>query len=728
MILLVLLVAMSVSMYHMGSKRVMKEYRKSVSRLETMLQYEVDGDSGNFNELAELICADTTIQRAYQSGDRGRLLTAATPIFDQVCVPKSITHFYFHRPDKTCFLRVHKSDRFDDVVGRHTLKTAAETGQPASGLELGPLGTLTLRRVYPWRIDGELVGYLELGEDIRTISHRLSERLGIDIVARIDTIFLDRDAWQEGMKMIGQTHSEWGDCGRYAIADSTMESVPAEFREYICSADRQTRQTETPTRLIASPRTYLAGYLPLTDARGVVIGTWFIFDDVSASMAMISRSVVMSIIITAAAGMCIYIFLFIFFEHIELRLEETDRAQRIEIANRKFAEAQLIEAKGRADTALIDYRQAQEKLQLHIEQTPLGVIQFGPNLRIDSWNPAAERMFGFSAEEATGHSAIELIVPADVRVQAEDIWQKLITQTGGTYEHNTNVSKDGRRIMCQWHNTPLVDSNGRVIGASSIVQDITKELEHERSLKEAKEQAETANRAKSQFLANMTHELRTPMNAIIGFSDLLRTEVLTVEQLDYAETIHASGEHLLSLINSVLDASKIEAGKERIVTEVCSPHQILDQLEKLMRLGAESKGLCFELEIRDDVPEQIIADAKHLYQCLINLVGNAIKFTDAGSVTLRAGLLDTDTDPCLYFEVRDTGIGIPSDRLDKVFDSFEQVDATTSRKYGGTGLGLAISKKLIDMMGGALTVESTEGIGTSFTVTLPIECTSSVPV
>ncbi len=204
-------------------------------------------------------------------------------------------------------------------------------------------------------------------------------------------------------------------------------------------------------------------------------------------------------------------------------------------------------------------------------------------------------------------------------------------------------------------------------------------------------------------------------------SDLLGTESLTARQIDYVKTIYTSGQHLLSLINNVLDMSKIEAGKEQVVMAACSLRPLFGQVEDLMRISAESKGLCFEVDLSDAIPEQVVTDAKHLYQTLINLLGNAIKFTEQGSILLRAGLRDADADPTLYVEVADTGIGIPADRLGKVFQSFEQADVDTSIKYGGTGLGLAISQKLVEMMGGALTVTSEEGTGTTFTVTLPTE-------
>ena len=229
-------------------------------------------------------------------------------------------------------------------------------------------------------------------------------------------------------------------------------------------------------------------------------------------------------------------------------------------------------------------------------------------------------------------------------------------------------------------------------------------------------------------MANMSHELRTPMNAILGFSELLKDGELTTDQIDYVDTIYLSSRHLLTLINDVLDISKIEAGKEEIALGVCSLRDMLGQLEHLMLTNAQTKALYFELDIRPDVPEQVVTDAKHLYQCLINLVSNAIKFTEQGSVILHVGLADHEVGPLLYFEVADTGIGIPEDRQEKVFESFEQADSSTSRKYGGTGLGLAITLELIEMMGGAVSLESQESVGSIFTITLPVELVSSAAV
>jgi PAS domain S-box-containing protein len=432
--------------------------------------------------------------------------------------------------------------------------------------------------------------------------------------------------------------------------------------------------------------------------------------------------------VVLAGGTSVSLFFCFYIYRIERSLKETHKKQKIEILHRRFAEAQLAEAKEDTEAAFNELAQVEEKLQLHVKQTPLGVIQWSTTFTVEGWNPAAEDIFGYSADEAIGRTANELIVPEDMRPSVDKVFSDLLTAPDSSTHCNANITRDGSRIICQWCNTPLVDKNGKVVGVSSVVEDITLKQKYEQGLEEAKDRAEAASQAKSQFLSNMSHELRTPMNAILGFSDLLKDESLTVEQLDYVNTIHASSQHLLTLINNVLDLAKIESGKEEIVLGVCSLRDLLGQLKQLMRNNAQSKELQFELDIRDDVPEQIITDGGHLYQCLINLVSNAIKFTETGSVILHVGLADHEVGPLLYFEVADTGIGVQEDRQEKVFESFEQADTSTSRKYGGTGLGLAITRELIQMMGGAISLESQEGIGSIFTITLPVELASPAVV
>lgn len=251
---------------------------------------------------------------------------------------------------------------------------------------------------------------------------------------------------------------------------------------------------------------------------------------------------------------------------------------------------------------------------------------------------------------------------------------------------------------------------------------VVKRRRYQATLKLAKEAADSANRAKSDFLANMSHEIRTPMNAVIGMSELLMDGQLESSQREYVKMIHESGEALLSIINDILDFSKIEAGKFDLEGTPFSLQESLGDTMKSLGLRAHRKQLELAFQIDRDVPDGLIGDRGRLRQILFNLVGNAIKFTEAGEVIVNVRIVSqTDDDVVLQFSVRDTGIGIPEDRIDQVFNAFEQAGTSTTRRFGGTGLGLAISSRIVNLMHGRIWVESEVGRGSTFFFTTRFE-------
>jgi signal transduction histidine kinase/DNA-binding response OmpR family regulator len=274
---------------------------------------------------------------------------------------------------------------------------------------------------------------------------------------------------------------------------------------------------------------------------------------------------------------------------------------------------------------------------------------------------------------------------------------------------------------------PLVDKEGRTIGTFGISKDITAQKQAGEALHVAKQAAEAANRAKGDFLANMSHEIRTPMNAILGMTELVLDTDISPIQRDYLSMVLQSGDALLSLINDILDFSKIEAGKLDLDVSPFDLHECLGDTMKSLAVRAARKGLELVCQIDRDVPQSVAGDATRLRQVVVNLVGNALKFTEQGEVVLSAAVESrVDGELTLHCAVKDTGIGIPQEKLATIFAAFEQADTSITRKYGGTGLGLAISSRLVELMSGRIWVESEPARGSTFHFTARLEVLPAV--
>ncbi|WP_442511984.1 response regulator [Novipirellula sp. SH528] len=328
-----------------------------------------------------------------------------------------------------------------------------------------------------------------------------------------------------------------------------------------------------------------------------------------------------------------------------------------------------------------------------------------------------------STDEAVGKSDFDFFDPEHARKALADEKEIMRTLKPLVESEEHLIWSSGLERWVSTTKLPLQTQEGEVVGTFGISRDITKLKQTERALGAAKEAAESASRAKSEFVANMSHEIRTPMNGVIGMAELLLDTNLSSVQREYTQAVLESGEALLGLLNDILDFSKIEAGKVELDPAPFDLRDYIGTMMKSLAARAHHKGLELAYHFDPNIPEIVVGDFGRLRQVLINLVGNAIKFTEQGEVVVDVVVEDQSNQRvALKFSVTDTGIGVPQDKLDTIFAEFEQADKSTTRKFGGTGLGLAIASRFVELMGGHLTVSSEFGSGTtfSFIIALPI--------
>jgi len=430
--------------------------------------------------------------------------------------------------------------------------------------------------------------------------------------------------------------------------------------------------------------------------------------------------------------------------------EEIAERERVEIEVKRLneeLEQRVISRTSELKKANVDLRDQIHERQLaedalrNSERRLADIINFLPDATfvinksgvVIAWNRAIEKMTGIAAKDIVGKGNYEYSLPFYEErgpvlinlVLHPDLdhskrYEGIKREEDGTLVAETFIPEmHGRPVYLLGSAAVLYDSEGTVYGAIESIRDITERKMAEEDLKSARDRAESATFAKSRFLANMSHEIRTPMNAVIGMSDLLLQMDPLIEQRDYLETIKNSGNALLAIINDILDYSKIEGGKLELDIHPFDLAECIETSMDLVAAKAAKKGLDLAYFLEEGVPSVIVSDEVRLRQVLINLLGNAVKFTEKGEVTVTvSSSAEAGGKARLCFAVRDTGIGISEEDISKLFQSFTQVYSPTTRNYGGTGLGLAISRSLVEMMGGRITVKSEPGKGSTFYFTI----------
>jgi PAS domain S-box-containing protein len=373
-------------------------------------------------------------------------------------------------------------------------------------------------------------------------------------------------------------------------------------------------------------------------------------------------------------------------------------------------------------------QESEKRLRFLFEEIPHIAVQgYNASREAIFWNRASEELYKYSRKEALGRRIEELVLPQERReemVRAFDVW----VRTGEPIPSGEMMKCTATGESVAVYSCRLATRNQRGEWEMYVIDVDLSELKRAgEALVKAKESAERANRAKSEFLANMSHEIRTPMNGVMGMTHLLMETELSEEQRDSVQTILDSTKELLSIIDEILDISRIEAGEVRLHPEPFCPRDTAEKVVLLFADRAGRKGVDLSVEIRDNVPKQLLGDAGRVRQILINLVGNALKFTHDGHIQIRMQAEKDGEDWNLLADVKDTGIGMSPELQDRIFEKFAQGDSSFKREYGGAGLGLSITRQLVRLMGGDITVQSQVNKGTTFSFNLKLQAVKEEP-
>jgi two-component system, sensor histidine kinase and response regulator len=644
-------------------------------------------------EVRELLARGGDAEGEAQSQARSQLYRHLYPAYQKLR-ERNMRQLHFHLPDGRSFLRFHQPDRFGDPLfeARPSVRIANTEKRFVQGFESGKVVS-GFRYVYPMAIDGRHIGSVETSVTFKAIR---------DAMTRLDTsreyAFILRKADVAPKLFAGQERL-------YAPssidADFLVEDPGLKLAD---SAPPPSAAAEALNRQLhdmAAVRQGLArgeAFTVRVDLPGG--GPWAVsfipVIDVSDSNAGY-------VVAYARAPFA--------------TLLHDDFVVSVAISTLFLAAVLILLLRAQAGTLALE--REHHRLEAITDTMADGLYVMDTRGAITLINPAACTMLGLDRKATLGRIAHDLFhshaVNERLPLERCPIYRNV--QSGRSYQgeewfcHGT-----GRLIPVEVAATPLLE-NGAMIGSVTAFRDITARKEVEKALRDAKQSAEEASRIKGEFLANMSHEIRTPMNGIIGLTDVVLDTPLSGDQREYLELVKRSADNLLTIINDILDFSKVESGRLEIESVPLDLHAIIDDTVRSLGFPAGEKGLALNRAIAPDLPRLWRGDPVRIHQILFNLVGNALKFTARGAVVVSAA---RNADGRLHLVVSDTGIGIAPEQVGRIFEPFLQADGSVTRRFGGTGLGLSITRRLVELMGGRIWVDSTPGVGSHFHVTLDL--------
>ncbi|OSM05949.1 putative Autoinducer 2 sensor kinase/phosphatase luxQ [Magnetofaba australis IT-1] len=721
-----------VANYSAANDALLESFTKRGREQKAAFYLLLDSTLGNMQQMATFISLDPKIQQLFLAGKRaveaegggpgGKeaarirqiLLQTVESRWKQMANQYDVRQLHFHLgPASLSFLRVHQPDKFGDRMDglRFIIEDSYRDQSALKGFETGRIYS-GLRGVVPmYAFDPDSnkrihVGTLEVGSSFDSMFAIMDRQLGSGVSALLKVKHVNNTMWKEFVSRQFKFTQNGCNCKVEATSRPVRSVLQATmpFLEGGRFSEEHTHWVEHDGHNYSVTHFPLLDYVAERDKTNQSVGAIMLWTNVDEGVQAYRAAIRNNLIIALVGLITLELLIWWAIRLISSRLQgEID--QRTQELSEEVAER--------------EYQQLFLKTVINAVQDPIMVI--GADYRVQLMNHAAQHTtaegddlfcYVHSHHQNTPCNGDHHPCPL-IRVLESGRTTKVV---------HIHYNPEGEERLIELTAAPMHDRHGQMVGIVESQRDITDHARAERDLVIAKEAAERANQAKSDFLANMSHEIRTPMNVILGMGELLLEEEGNKQKRHYLKVVQSAGEALLTIINDILDLSRIEAGKMDIASEPVKVPELLGDVVSIFSLQAKKNGLTLQAHTERGVPEWTLSDRVRLKQVLINLVSNAMKFTDQGSVTLS---VEPVGEGVYRFAVTDTGIGIPPEKQALIFSSFIQADSSVTRRFGGTGLGLAICKAILEHMEGRIGVESEEGQGSRFYFDLPLMDTKS---
>lgn len=704
LVLCILLSVSVVTTYRLQYQDVAKDVESRIKGTKVAFRQELDEDAEQMGVILDLLKGDPAVQKAWLARDREELLAISSSILEKISSKRRVTHFYFMQPDQVCFLRVHHPARHGDIIKRFTMEEAARTEEPAYGIELGPYGTFALRTVHPWRIDGRLVGYIELGEEIEHITLQIAEYLDVDIAVAVKKEHLVREKWEDGQAFLKKEH-DWNELDSFAIIDRTMSSLSDVLISHLDALERCDGDDDfvTSHKMTIDERHYYCAFTPLIDVAKKDIGEIIILLDITDQLACLRQAVLTGTATFLYVGGALFVFLAILVGRIEHRLASTRQ-------ERERAQAALLKSETRFRTLFETSHDAIMTLA-------------PPSWRFTSGNAATVRMFHAGTEEAFVAAAPWQLSPefqADGSRSDEKAKEMIETamRLGDHFFEWRHKRLDGEEFSASVLLTKIALKKQTFLQAT--VRDISEKISLEKQLRQSQKFESIVSLARG-----AAHEINNPIMGIMNYAELIKEQAVpNTQTAECAGEIVVESERIAGVIRSLMSISNDSEG----VRTSLQLNTLVEAAISPLRETLDRDHISVRIALRENSPV-LWGLSGRLQNLLTNVVSNAqdaLNERYPGGDTDKIITIDTEQIekegmPWLRLNIGDHGHGVPEEINGRIFEPFYTTkDRAAGSGAVGKGMGLATALSIARDHGGDLRAECEPGQHTRFVLELPI--------